>query len=140
VAPSLAADLAPCSACRAELADPADHRFHGETICCLRRGPRLDLCWPDGNCKGAEPIAAACELLAAGGFRPCRGWGVPAAGGCHGSGGGLTFRLPLRVSMSMITSTIQALPGQLALMCSGASLALSSQCVSRLGVSRDRLQ
>ena len=35
------------------------------------------------------------------------------------------------VLVVVISSTIQALPGQLALMCSGASLALSSQRVSR---------
>jgi hypothetical protein len=37
---------------------------------------------------------------------------------------------PLRVVVVMTISTIQALPGQLTLMCSGASLALSSQVVS----------
>jgi len=42
-----------------------------------------------------------------------------------------TLRLPLLVSVSVITSTIPALPGQLALMCSGASLACSSHTVSR---------
>jgi hypothetical protein len=44
----------------------------------------------------------------------------------------LMLRLPLlRVTVSLITSTIQALPGQFALMCSAASLACSSQTVSR---------
>ena len=37
-----------------------------------------------------------------------------------------TLRLPLRVVV-VISCTIQALPGQLAMMCSGASLALRSQ-------------
>jgi hypothetical protein len=41
------------------------------------------------------------------------------------------LRFPLRVVVVVTTSTIQALPGQLALMCSGASLALSSQVVWR---------
>ena len=38
-------------------------------------------------------------------------------------------RLPLRVVVLVISSTIQALPGQLALMSSGASLTLSCQRV-----------
>jgi hypothetical protein len=40
-------------------------------------------------------------------------------------------RVPLRVVVVVSTSTIQALPGQFSLMCSGASLALNSQSVSR---------
>ena len=39
--------------------------------------------------------------------------------------------MPFLVLVVVISSTIQALPGQLALMCSGASLALSSQRVCR---------
>ena len=42
-----------------------------------------------------------------------------------------TLRCPLRVSVSVVTSTIQALPGQLALIGSGASRARRSQTVSR---------
>jgi hypothetical protein len=40
-----------------------------------------------------------------------------------------TPRVPLLVLVVVMSSTIQAVPGQLALMCSGASLALSSQWV-----------
>jgi hypothetical protein len=40
-------------------------------------------------------------------------------------------RFPLWVAVVVVISTIQALPGQLALMCSGASRARSSQTVSR---------
>ena len=43
----------------------------------------------------------------------------------------LTVRCPPAFTVSVITSTIQAQPGQFALMCSGASLADSSQSVSR---------
>jgi hypothetical protein len=42
-----------------------------------------------------------------------------------------TARIPFLVLVVVISSTIQALPGQLAWMCSGASLALRSQRVSR---------
>jgi hypothetical protein len=43
----------------------------------------------------------------------------------------LTELVPLRVVVVVTTCTIQALPGQFSLMCSGASLADSSQSVSR---------
>jgi hypothetical protein len=42
-----------------------------------------------------------------------------------------TLRFPFRLSVSVVTSTIQALPGQLALMGSDASRARSSQMVLR---------
>jgi hypothetical protein len=42
-----------------------------------------------------------------------------------------TLRFPFRLSVSVVTTTIQALPGQLALMGSGASLARRFQTVSR---------
>jgi hypothetical protein len=42
----------------------------------------------------------------------------------------VVVRFPFRVVVVVIISTIQALPGQLALMCSGDSFARTSQLVS----------
>ncbi len=56
-APSLVADRAPCSACLAELADPADRRFGYPFISCCDCGPRFSI-------ATAEPWARAHTTLA----------------------------------------------------------------------------
>ena len=62
VAPALSADRAPCAACRAELADPANRRFRDPFISCSQCGPRYSI-------ATAEPYARAHTTLA--GFPLC---------------------------------------------------------------------
>ena len=57
-APALAADLAPCHACVAELRDPANRRHGYPFISCSRCGPRYSI-------ATAEPYARAHTTLAA---------------------------------------------------------------------------
>jgi hydrogenase maturation protein HypF len=58
VAPALTADLAPCAACLAELADPRDRRFGYAFISCCACGPRYSI-------ATAQPFARAHTSLAA---------------------------------------------------------------------------
>jgi len=58
IAPALVADLAPCPACRAELADPASRRHRYPFISCSACGPRYSI-------ATAEPFARAHTTLAA---------------------------------------------------------------------------
>ncbi|GAB2514708.1 carbamoyltransferase HypF [Nocardia heshunensis] len=60
-----------CARCAAEYADPADRRFHAQPIACPDCGPRLSYIGPGGG----DPLAAARELLRAGGILAVKGIG-----------------------------------------------------------------
>ncbi|MEV5834843.1 carbamoyltransferase HypF [Nocardia sp. NPDC052112] len=66
------ADFAMCARCAREYADPADRRFHAQPIACPDCGPTLSYLGP-GN--PARPLAAARELLCAGGILAIKGIG-----------------------------------------------------------------
>ena len=61
--------------CRSQYADPGDRRFHAEPICCPGCGPRLRLIDVAGLEIAGDPIAEACELIAAGGVLAVKGLG-----------------------------------------------------------------
>ena len=66
VATALVADRAPCSACLAELNDPANRRFRYSVISCCRCGPRYSIATHEpvsraGTTLAGFPLCAACE-------------------------------------------------------------------------------
>ena len=71
------ADFPLCAACRSEYDDPADRRFHAETICCPDCGPTLALrpAARRATRTGAERSRAARRLLADGGVLAVKGIG-----------------------------------------------------------------
>jgi hydrogenase maturation protein HypF len=67
------AEFTMCRACQAEYADPTDRRFHAQPNACACCGPKV---WLEGaRAAGAEPIAAARALLAAGEIVAIKGVG-----------------------------------------------------------------
>ncbi|MEU7629238.1 carbamoyltransferase HypF [Nocardia sp. NPDC049220] len=65
------ADFAMCDRCAREYADPADRRFHAQPIACPDCGPTLSYSGPGAG----DPLAAARELLRAGGILAVKGIG-----------------------------------------------------------------
>ncbi|MGY4103060.1 carbamoyltransferase HypF [Nocardia sp. R16R-3T] len=66
------ADFTMCARCAREYADPADRRFHAQPIACPDCGPTLSYIGPGDS---ARPLAAARELLCAGGILAVKGIG-----------------------------------------------------------------
>ncbi|MEU4314298.1 carbamoyltransferase HypF [Nocardia sp. NPDC024068] len=65
------ADFPMCDRCAREYHDPTDRRFHAQPIACSDCGPRLFYAGPGGG----APLAAARELLRAGGILAVKGVG-----------------------------------------------------------------
>ncbi|MEU9253017.1 carbamoyltransferase HypF [Streptomyces sp. NPDC048270] len=66
-----------CPDCAREYADPADRRFHAQPVACPACGPRLRLLdgHPPHEVTGADPVAEARRLLAAGAILAVKGIG-----------------------------------------------------------------
>ncbi|MFJ7590957.1 carbamoyltransferase HypF [Streptomyces sp. NPDC097617] len=66
-----------CPDCAREYEDPADRRFHAQPVACPACGPRLRLLTgsPPRESAGADPIAEARRLLAAGAILAVKGLG-----------------------------------------------------------------
>ncbi|OKK22145.1 hydrogenase maturation protein HypF [Streptomyces sp. CB00455] len=66
-----------CPDCAREYADPADRRFHAQPVACPACGPRLRLLsgHPPREVTGADPVAEARRLLAAGAVLAVKGLG-----------------------------------------------------------------
>jgi hydrogenase maturation protein HypF len=70
------AGFAMCGPCAAEYHDPANRRFHAQPVCCPACGPALRLLGADGTVlPGADPLAAAAELIRAGRVLAVKGLG-----------------------------------------------------------------
>jgi hydrogenase maturation protein HypF len=67
--------FAMCAACRAEYTDPASRRFHAEPIACAACGPQLALVAGTRPLGGAQALAEAQALLAAGAIVAVKGLG-----------------------------------------------------------------
>lgn len=65
--------FAQCPECLREYNDPANRRFHAQPNACPRCGPQLELLLPGDT--AANPLAAATELLEAGGILALKGIG-----------------------------------------------------------------
>ncbi|MFF5937926.1 carbamoyltransferase HypF [Streptomyces sp. NPDC012508] len=66
-----------CPDCAREYGDPADRRFHAQPVACPACGPRLRLVTAQGGGAeaGADPVAAARRMLAAGAILAVKGLG-----------------------------------------------------------------
>uniref|UniRef100_A0AAU2JZK8 Carbamoyltransferase n=1 Tax=Streptomyces sp. NBC_00049 TaxID=2903617 RepID=A0AAU2JZK8_9ACTN len=66
-----------CPDCAREYGDPADRRFHAQPVACPACGPRLRLLTgrPPRETPGADPVAEARRLLAAGAILAVKGLG-----------------------------------------------------------------
>jgi hydrogenase maturation protein HypF len=67
-----------CAQCAAEYHDPSDRRFHAQPLCCPACGPRLALTDSAGrqlDTAGADPIAAAADLIRSGHVVAVKGLG-----------------------------------------------------------------
>ncbi|OII65448.1 carbamoyltransferase HypF [Streptomyces sp. CC53] len=73
------AGFALCRSCAAEYGDPGDRRFHAQPVACPDCGPRLRLVPAPGGgsgpARGAEALAAARRMLAAGRIVAVKGLG-----------------------------------------------------------------
>ena len=64
-----------CPECSGEFSDPADRRFHHQTVCCPVCGPRYRLELSDGTVVDDDPICVLAGMLDDGARAVVKGWG-----------------------------------------------------------------
>ena len=64
-----------CPECRSEYLDPEDRRFHHQTVCCPRCGPRYFLLNKNGTPVEGDPIPAFARMLESGMIGIAKSWG-----------------------------------------------------------------
>ena len=64
-----------CPECGREFSDPADRRFHHQTVCCPECGPGYRLELPDGTVVRDDPIGRLAGMLDSGARTVVKGWG-----------------------------------------------------------------
>ena len=64
-----------CPECSEEFSDPADRRFHHQTVCCPVCGPRYRLELSDGTVVDDDPIGVLAGMLDEGARAVVKGWG-----------------------------------------------------------------
>ncbi len=64
-----------CSSCASEYADPADRRFHHQTVCCPDCGPKYRLIDSEGNEIPGDPITEFARMIDEGKFGIAKSWG-----------------------------------------------------------------
>jgi len=64
-----------CPECSREYGDPADRRFHHQTVCCPKCGPSYRLIGKDGLDIPGDPIGTFADLLSKGKIGIMKSWG-----------------------------------------------------------------
>ncbi|MDR1404120.1 MAG: carbamoyltransferase HypF [Candidatus Methanoplasma sp.] len=68
-------DFGLCPECAKEYSDPENRRFHHQTICCPRCGPKYRLTDSGGNEIPGDPVSIFSDMLARGKIGVVKGWG-----------------------------------------------------------------
>lgn len=68
-------DFPVCPVCGGESSDPADRRFHHQTVCCPECGPRYYLLDKDGEPVAGDPIGTFADALGRGLIGVAKSWG-----------------------------------------------------------------
>ena len=64
-----------CPDCGSEYTDPSDRRFHHQTVCCPKCGPKYRLIDGNGNPIDGDPIKTFAKMIDEGKFGVAKSWG-----------------------------------------------------------------
>jgi hydrogenase maturation protein HypF len=68
-------DFRMCQVCASEYDDPANRRFHHQTVCCPDCGPRYRLIGADENVIPGDPLRGFADIVRKGGIGVAKSWG-----------------------------------------------------------------